>query len=79
MAAPAIAPEKQTSGATGRITQITGVVVDVEFPSGQLPSIYNALETTMPDGSRLVLEVQQHLGDDRVRADHPCDRSYEWP
>ena len=34
---------------------------------GELDAIYNALETTLPDGSRLVLEVQQHLGDDRVR------------
>ncbi|MEJ7837907.1 MAG: F0F1 ATP synthase subunit beta [Thermomicrobiales bacterium] len=68
MAVPAIAPEKITGGATGRITQITGVVVDAEFPAGQLPAIYNALETTLPDGTKLVLEVQQHLGDDRVRA-----------
>ncbi len=68
MAAPAIAPEKGATGATGKIVQITGVVVDVEFPSEQLPQIYNALETTLNDGTRLVLEVQQHLGDDRVRA-----------
>ena len=68
MAAPAISPEKGATGATGKIAQITGVVVDVEFPAEQLPQIYNALETTLNDGTRLVLEVQQHLGDDRVRA-----------
>ncbi len=68
MAAPAIAPEQKTAGATGQIVQITGVVVDIEFPADQLPEIYNAVETTLPDGKRLVLEVQQHLGNDRVRA-----------
>ncbi|HYI24965.1 MAG TPA: F0F1 ATP synthase subunit beta [Thermomicrobiales bacterium] len=68
MAAPAIAPEQKTAGATGQIVQITGVVVDIEFPAEQLPEIYNAVETTLPDGRRLVLEVQQHLGNDRVRA-----------
>src|SRR5680860_983368 len=67
MAAPAVAPEQKTTGATGEIVQITGVVVDVEFPADQLPGIYNALETTIDD-TRLVLEVQQHLGNDRVRA-----------
>ncbi len=68
MAAPAMAPETKTAGATGKIVQITGVVVDIEFPADQLPEIYNAVETAMPDGQRLVLEVQQHLGNDRVRA-----------
>ena len=68
MAAPAVAPETSTGSATGTIVQITGVVVDVEFPADQLPEIYNALETELNDGSRLVLEVQQHLGNDRVRA-----------
>jgi F-type H+-transporting ATPase subunit beta len=58
----------EKTGATGTIVQITGVVVDIEFPADQLPSIYNALETELNDGTRLVLEVQQHLGDDRVRA-----------
>ena len=68
MAAPATAPRVEKTGATGTIVQITGVVVDIEFPADQLPSIYNALETHLNDGTRLVLEVQQHLGDDRVRA-----------
>ncbi len=68
MAAPASTLEQKTAGATGEIVQITGVVVDIEFPAEQLPEIYNAVETTLPNGKRLVLEVQQHLGNDRVRA-----------
>jgi F-type H+-transporting ATPase subunit beta len=51
----------------GRIVEIKGVVIDAIFSSG-LPAIYNALEITLPDGGRLVAEVQQHLGDGRVRA-----------
>ncbi|MEN9674616.1 MAG: synthase subunit beta [Verrucomicrobiota bacterium] len=55
----------------GKIVQIIGPVVDIEFP-GQLPAIYNALtvEFTPPGSSptRLTLEVQQHLGDNWVRA-----------
>jgi len=52
---------------TGTISQIIGVVADVEFEKGKLPEIYSALETKMPDGSTLVLEVQQHLGANVVR------------
>ncbi len=51
---------------TGRIVQIIGPVVDVEFPVGNLPEIFDALEIKTPSG-RLVLEVQQHLGDNQVR------------
>jgi len=54
--------------AMGHVTQIRGVVIDVEFPPDQLPEIYNAIQTVMPDGSTLVLETQQHLGNDTVRA-----------
>jgi F-type H+-transporting ATPase subunit beta len=54
--------------ATGKILQITGPVIDVEFPDGQLPEIYNAIEVTRDDGSILVLETQTHLGNDAVRA-----------
>jgi F-type H+-transporting ATPase subunit beta len=52
--------------ATGKIVAIRGVVVDVEFPEGELPVIYEALEIARPDG-RLVLEVQQHLGGGLVK------------
>jgi F-type H+-transporting ATPase subunit beta len=62
-----------TAGSVGRIVEIKGVVIDAVF-SGELPSIYNALEITIPSadgdesGRRLVAEVQQHVGDGRVRA-----------
>jgi F-type H+-transporting ATPase subunit beta len=52
---------------TGKLLEIKGVVVDAVFP-GQLPEIYSALRITRPDGTDLIAEVQQHLGDDRVRA-----------
>jgi F-type H+-transporting ATPase subunit beta len=52
--------------ATGKIVAIRGVVVDVEFPEGELPKIYEALEIARPEG-RLVLEVQQHLGEGLVK------------
>ena len=52
--------------ATGKVTQVIGAVVDVQF-EGTLPSILNALETTNA-GNRLVLEVAQHLGESTVRA-----------
>jgi F-type H+-transporting ATPase subunit beta len=42
--------------ATGKVVAIRGVVVDVEFPEGDLPEIYEALEVSRPEG-RLVLEV----------------------
>lgn len=51
----------------GKVSQIIGAVVDVQFEVGKLPAIYNALETTI-DKQKLVLEVQQHLGDGMVRA-----------
>jgi F-type H+-transporting ATPase subunit beta len=53
---------------TGTIIEIKGVVIDAHFPDG-LPSIYNAIEIDRgSDAPPLVAEVQQHLGDDRVRA-----------
>ncbi|OYW35955.1 MAG: F0F1 ATP synthase subunit beta, partial [Azorhizobium sp. 12-66-6] len=51
---------------TGRITQVIGAVVDVQF-DGNLPEILNAIETSN-QGNRLVLEVAQHLGENTVRA-----------
>src|SRR6185295_12690822 len=50
----------------GKIKQIIGAVVDVQF-EGKLPEIYNALELKRPNGDLLVLETQQHLGEDSVR------------
>jgi F-type H+/Na+-transporting ATPase subunit beta len=52
---------------TGTVMEIRGVVIDAHFP-GELPGIYNALEITRGDDPPLVAEVQQMLGDDRVRA-----------
>ena len=51
--------------ATGKVTQVIGAVVDVQF-DGHLPAILNALETEN-NGKRLVLEVAQHLGENTVR------------
>src|SRR5437870_13462693 len=88
-AEPAAKPAAPTT--TGRITQIIGPVVDVQFPAGNLPEIYFALEVDLstvvgtgdePAGEeasiamkgveqatgKLILEVQQHLGNDVVRA-----------
>ena len=57
----------------GRIAQVIGAVVDVCFDADEsdgkvfLPAIYEALKVEAPDGRELVLEVQQHIGDDTVR------------
>lgn len=51
----------------GKIAQIIGPVVDVDFEKGQIPRILNALYIDREDGSRLYLEVAQHLGENRVR------------
>lgn len=50
----------------GRVAAIRGVVLDVEYPDGNLPELLEALECDL-NGKRLVLEVQQHLGDNMVR------------
>lgn len=52
---------------TGTITQVVGVVVDVEFDKDSLPAIYDALEATL-EGKTIVFEVAQHLDERRVRA-----------
>jgi F-type H+-transporting ATPase subunit beta len=54
------------ANAVGKITQVIGAVVDVQFVDGDLPAILNALETDN-NGNRLVLEVAQHLGENTVR------------
>jgi F-type H+-transporting ATPase subunit beta len=61
--------EEQVVQATGHIVQITGPVVDVEFPEGQTPDIFTSLEVVRPDseGERVVLEVEQSLGNNWVR------------
>ncbi len=56
----------KAKGATGKITQVIGAVVDVHF-EGELPAILNAI-TTDNNGNKLILEVAQHLGENTVRA-----------
>ena len=57
-----------TGTAVVKIVQVMGAVVDISFPPDRLPEIYNALEVTFDDGRTLILETQQHLGNDWVRA-----------
>ena len=52
----------------GFVTQIIGPVLDIAFPEGNLPPIYSAIEITLEDGSKTIVEVQQLLGDNQVRA-----------
>ena len=52
----------------GYVTQIIGPVLDIEFSSGKLPAIYSAVEIFLEDGTSTVCEIQQLLGDNRVRA-----------
>lgn len=60
----AVATKQQTKG---EISQIVGVVVDVEFAEGQLPAIYDALQLELK-GKKLMLETAQHLSETSVRA-----------
>ena len=57
----------KSAGAVGTVVQVTGPVVDIEFAARELPAIYNAVRVDRADGS-LVVEVQQHLGNNRVRS-----------
>src|SRR3546814_3995141 len=63
----ATATKSKNKTDTGKITQIVGVVVDIEFTTDTLPAIYNAL-TLQHDGVTLTLEVAQHLSESSVRA-----------
>ena len=72
----------------GHISQIIGPVVDVHFklePGTELPRIHDALNVTRKNGGRLVIEVQQHIGEDTVRCvamdstdglRRPCDECH---
>jgi F-type H+-transporting ATPase subunit beta len=53
--------------AKGKVTQVIGTVVDVEFPHDELPALYNAVEIKTDGGSKVVLEVQEHMGNNWVR------------
>jgi len=52
----------------GYVTQIIGPVLDVQFSEGNLPPIYSAIEISLEDGTKTIVEVQQLLGDNKVRA-----------
>ncbi len=57
------------SANTGKVTQVIGPVVDVSFDNkGELPQIFEALSVTKPNGQVVVLETQQHIGEDTIRA-----------
>src|SRR6516165_12393299 len=63
--------ETETTTGTGRVARVIGPVVDVEFPAEALPEIYYALHTDVTFGGTtrtLTLEVEQHIGDNVVRA-----------
>jgi F-type H+-transporting ATPase subunit beta len=66
VATPPATPAQQTEQAIGRVIAITGPVVDIEFPPGRLPRIFNAVRVER-EGDALVCEVQQHLGNNWVR------------
>jgi F-type H+-transporting ATPase subunit beta len=59
--------EARMAKGKGRVVQILGGVVDVEFPPAQMPEVYEAVEIPQEGGSQLVLEVQKHLGNNWVR------------
>ncbi|MDN6301619.1 MAG: F0F1 ATP synthase subunit beta [Brachybacterium sp.] len=67
------APAAPAAGATGRVARVTGAVIDIEFPPGNIPPLYNALTIQIEDtgsgleASTLTLETAQHLGDGMVR------------
>jgi len=53
--------------AKGKVVQVIGTVVDIEFPPGELPSIYNGIEIPLDKG-KIILEVQQHVGNNWIRS-----------
>src|SRR2546428_9119158 len=66
----AVATKEATKKAkdVGKIVQIIGPVLDVQFEEGHLPKIYDALLVKREDGGEVIAEVQQHLGNNWVRA-----------
>ncbi len=60
-------PAASTAATTGEVLQVIGPVVDCAFPAGSVPEILDALEIERPGDAPLVLEVQQHLGENHVR------------
>ena len=63
--------ETKSAGGVGRIARVIGPVVDIEFPSDSMPTIYNALTCEFElsgETKSIILEVAQHIGDGMVRA-----------
>ena len=52
----------------GYVTQIIGPVLDIQFSNGNLPPIYSAIKIDLEDGTSTIVEVQQLLGDNKIRA-----------
>ncbi len=57
-----------TAEKEGFITQVIGPVIDVEFKLGVLPEIYDSIEIIVDDNTKIIAEVQQHLGENRIRS-----------
>lgn len=75
-----MSPDNKNYANIGKVIEVIGPVVDVEFPEGELPAIYNAVEIVsegfdLPEPMRIITEVQYHLGENRVRtvSMHPTD------
>lgn len=75
-----MSPENKNYTNIGKVIEVIGPVVDVEFPEGELPTIYNAIEIVsegfdVPEPMRIITEVQYHMGENRVRtiSMHPTD------
>ena len=65
------APGPGSANVVGRVVRVTGPVVDIEFPRGQVPELYNALTVDVEltgESRKLTMEIAQHLGDNLVRA-----------
>ncbi|MFQ6029946.1 MAG: F0F1 ATP synthase subunit beta, partial [Dehalococcoidia bacterium] len=54
-------------GTKGKVVQIIGTVVDIDFPPEELPEVYNGIEIDAGDKRKIMAEVQQHLGNNWVR------------
>jgi F-type H+-transporting ATPase subunit beta len=75
-----MSPDNKNYANIGKVIEVIGPVVDVEFPEGELPTIYNAVEIVsegfdLPEPIRITTEVQYHMGENRVRtvSMHPTD------
>src|ERR1700694_2324539 len=61
------APKAKKSAKDAHVSQVIGAVVDVQFPAGEQPELFEALEVTTADGRVVVLEVEGAIGDNVVR------------